>query len=115
MRLIIIAALFILSTQITPGQEKIVLTNPPPSVSEYRIAELLLNWGVGESCVLSIRLIPNVAGHQDIQHAYRGAAACTMLRQLNKADLSTISLHRRIMNQLIADKVFVGLATGTPE
>lgn len=99
-----------------PGysQERVVLTTPKPTVTEYRISELLLSWNDGVDCTISVRLEPNVAG-PEMQHRYSGAAACQMLRALNTANLSTVSLQKRIINQLLADKVLSGAVAGTPE
>jgi len=42
-------------------------------------------------------------------------AGRTLLIQLNKANLSTISLEKRILNRLFADKHLAGSVTGTPQ
>lgn len=99
------------------AQEKIVLSTPKPAATEYRVQELSMRWDDGAEgrCTISVRLVSNVSAEDELLHAYRGPEACTMLRALNKADLSAVSLQRRIMNRLIADKVIVGTAAGVPE
>lgn len=49
------------------------------------------------------------------QHRWRGADADAMIVALNKANLSTTSLTKRIFNRLIADGVIAGTVAGTPE
>ena len=46
---------------------------------------------------------------------YEGAAATTLMVTLNKADLSTKSLHRRIMEKVVADGKLSGTISGTPD
>ena len=46
---------------------------------------------------------------------YVGAAAATLLAALNTADLSVKSLHRRIMERVLADGKFDGTISGTPD
>jgi hypothetical protein len=47
---------------------------------------------------------------------YTGSEAETLIRALNKADLSTKSLHRRILEKLADDdKIGPGTQSGTPD
>ncbi len=47
---------------------------------------------------------------------YDGATATSLMVALNKANLSTSSLHKRVLQQLVADgKLTVGTVTGTPD
>jgi hypothetical protein len=41
--------------------------------------------------------------------------ALTLIKALNKADLTTNSLDKRCMTQALADGVFAGTITGTPD
>jgi hypothetical protein len=105
-----------LSLTVVSSQERVTLAIPPPVATEYRLTQLTLDWAdIAEGrCVVSVRLLPNAPG-PDLQHHYRGTQACVMLRQLNKANLTTASLQRRVYEQLIADKVLSGAVTGSPE
>lgn len=53
-------------------------------------------------------------GHRR-EHPYSGATADALILALNKANLSSISLEKRIMNQLIADGFEAGTITGSPD
>lgn len=47
---------------------------------------------------------------------YTGDVATTLMTQLNKLNLSTQSLHQRVMTRLVADgKIPGGAASGTPD
>lgn len=101
---------------LTSAQEKLVLTNPAPNITEYRLTELRLSWGrAADDCLIMVQLTPNVEGGVEIRHVYRGATACTLLKQINTANLATKSLQRRLMEQVVTDNVLVGTPTGTPE
>ena len=50
-----------------------------------------------------------------MNHVYNGQTADTLILALNKANLTTVSLERRILNQLVADGVIAGTITGTPD
>ena len=57
-----------------------------------------------------------VEGGKHIPTGYSGAEARTLMRQLNKANLSTQSLHQRVMAKLLADgKIPAGVESGAPE
>lgn len=53
--------------------------------------------------------------HQVKTHSWKGNAAHTDIVALNKANLSTKSLQKRIMEKLIADGVVEGTIAGTPD
>lgn len=116
MRIYIIAIALALAVVATRSQELVTLSPPIPSVTSYTITEVQLTWGDGTptTCRIIIRLKPNVGG-TEMRHDYMNDQACTLIRALNKANLSTISLQRRIFNQLISDGVLSGSVTGTPE
>ena len=44
-----------------------------------------------------------------------GTVATTLMIALNKADLSTKSLHKRIMEKAVADGKLAGTISGTPD
>jgi hypothetical protein len=50
-----------------------------------------------------------------VAHNYLGLTALTLMRQLNKADLTLTSLHRRVINRLIADGIIGGVVSGVPD
>lgn len=115
----------LLLTQCALAQEKITLDSPPPSASEYRVESLYMYWGpftpsmeglpATQTCELTVTLRSNLATLTPFRHTYSGDVACVMLRQLNKVNLSTNSLHRRIIERLVTDKVFNGTISGSPE
>jgi len=95
--------------------EKIALTTPitPQSLttSEYVVRSLTLGWD-DERITIVLRDNHGRISH----HSYDGAPAVALMRALNKANLSTNSLHRRILTQLAADgKVPSGSVTGAPD
>ena len=46
---------------------------------------------------------------------YEGTEATTLMRALNRANLSTKSLHRRIMEKAVSDGKLNGTISGAPE
>lgn len=113
----LIFVLVLIATAAGDSQEAVVLTTPPPGVTQYSITELQLTWGDGTptTCRIIVRLKPNVADVAELRHDYTSDTACMLIKALNKANLTTVSLQRRVMNQLITDKVLSGTVTGTPE
>lgn len=49
---------------------------------------------------------------ETLSHTYTGAEATSLMISLNKANLSIKSLHRRIMEKLIADGILQGSISG---
>ena len=92
--------------------EVITLTIPPvPAVDvPYRVSAILLDW---DEAKIAIKLVG--ANGERIGHQYAGDTARTMMRALNTANLSTKSLHRRVIERLIADGVLSGAISGTPD
>jgi hypothetical protein len=91
--------------------EKIDLAAPDqsrPGTSEYRIAGLFLNV---EDEYIEI----NLRGANAELRVERYADALDLIIALNKANLSTKSLQRRIMERLIADGRLAGSISGTPD
>lgn len=90
--------------------ESLTLT-APQSVPSYQVLKLTLNWG-GASITVTVK---DPLGNE-IRASYAGAAATTLMTQLNKANLSTQSLHSRILSQLVTDgKLPAGTVTGAPD
>lgn len=104
------------------AQERVTLDAPvktDPGATKFRVAQLVLNvQGANLSIVLQEVTDAGewVPGGKSIEARYEGAAALTLMRALNKADLSTRSLQQRILDRLQADgKLGAGAITGTPE
>ena len=92
--------------------EEVILTTPvtTPSITAWKVSSLHLDW---DNSQITIKLRgPN--GETKF-HSYGGAVALTMMVALNKADLSSNSLHKRILNRLILDRTVLGTVTGTPD
>ena len=84
---------------------------PGPSISAYSIRFVHLNW---ERATIEIGWKDN----QGIkyEHTYVGPHATSLMTTLNKINLSTKSLHKRIFEQLNADGVLnAGSISGSPD
>lgn len=92
--------------------ETLTVITPPVSAvaNDYRVMCVTLDWERAE-----IAIVLKDATGQRIGHHYRGAVAVALMRGLNKADLSVKSLHRRILERLIADGVVSGTVGGVPD
>ena len=93
--------------------ELITLTSPPPRPSQltsYTVSELRFDWA---NARIEIALL---GSNGDItRHSYNGPTATAMMVALNKANLSTTSLQKRVLQQLIADAVIAGTISGSPD
>ena len=92
--------------------EQLDLTTPitTPSITYYNIKCLVLDWG-NKAIVISLK----GTNGENKQFSYDGDIAVTLMKALNKADLSVKSLHRRVLERLIADSFLPGLVSGSPE
>jgi hypothetical protein len=92
--------------------EIITLTTPvtTPNVTTWRVVFLGLDW---ESATISMGL--RGSGGEKLNHAYTGPNATTLMIALNKANLTSNSLHRRILTQLHTDGIVVGTISGSPD
>jgi len=92
--------------------EKLNLTTPKtyPTTSDWRVDCLTLDWGNG---IITIRL--KGTNGEVLTHIYDGSVAPALMIALNKANLTTNSLHKRILDRLVADGVLAGTVTGTPD
>lgn len=95
--------------------EILTLTTPIPATTTLRIASVQLN--VRQS-LIRVVFAEWVAGAwvpngRDLIAEWTGAPADALLLALNKANLSTISLHQRIITQAIADGKLAGTPSGT--
>lgn len=91
--------------------EQLTVTIPPVAAvsKDYRVTRLELDW---DQPRIGIKLL---GPDGEIGHAYQGPTALALLVALNKANLSTQSLHRRILTRLVADEVIVGTISGAPD
>lgn len=91
--------------------EALTLT-APISVTSYQIKKILFDL---EHAIISIILFDST-NNQRVNAEYAGPTATTLMNQLNTVNLSTTSLHRRILERLVADgKLPAGTVTGTPD
>lgn len=92
--------------------ETLSLTNPivPPTVSGFQVILLTLDW---ESKFITIGL--KGTNGERLTHHYTGDTAHQFMVLLNKANLSTTSLHKRILQRLNTDGILVGSVTGSPD
>ncbi len=91
--------------------EQLDLTSPVviPNVANYRVSVLSLLW---DDAVISIALRDN--NGQVLSFSYNGAQATSMMTVLNKANLTSNSLHKRVLNQLVSDGFLAGTVSGSP-
>jgi hypothetical protein len=93
--------------------ESHVQTTPTthPQTSSWRVDALVLHWADQY-----LRIIVRSDDGRVIDHAYSGAQATTLMIALNKANLTTNSLHKRALNQLVADGILpAGAIAGAPD
>ena len=96
---------------IVAGQERVTLTTPETvTVDTVTIQFVGLYPALGQ---IDLVLVTN-AGKR-LTHSYGPPTGLTLLRALNKADLSTRSLQQRILDRLVADGVLVGKVEGNPQ
>lgn len=90
--------------------EDLSLTTPT-QVPSYRVQKLVLDW---QREIIKAALI--APGGERVVCTYRGEEALTLMTQLNKLDLSVNSLHKRLLQRLVADgKLPAGTITGEPD
>lgn len=113
--LLCLLALLLLPQSASVAQEILTLTTPStptgPTTTTYTVQRVLLAWDDAFIYVL-------VRDNNGISTPafYAGAQATNLMVALNKADLSAMSLHRRILQQLVKDgKLPAGNVTGAPE
>lgn len=81
------------------------------SITSYRVAVLVLNHFEAK---IKVHVRDPVG--RLVVCSYSGAIATTLMNQLNTMNLTTSSLHRRILERLSADgKLPAGIVTGTPD
>lgn len=91
--------------------ESLTLTSPAnKSQTKWDINYLTLNW---QEAIITVKLTGN--NGEIFFHSYTGSTATTMMIQLNKANLTSNSLQKRIFTQLINDGLIAGSVTGSPD
>jgi hypothetical protein len=92
--------------------EKLALTMPevPPTIVDWQVQRLDLDWAASR---IEIALLGT--NGESRAFAYTGTPARTLMVVLNKANLTTNSLHRRILTQLVTDGLLAGIVTGLPD
>jgi hypothetical protein len=105
--------------------EQITLTTAEtkPANPAYRVERMTFATGINPAAPTAARTGPfasiyiQVMGNngEAISHSITGDAALTLLKALNKANLTTQSLERRVLQRLIDDGVLAGTLTGTPD
>lgn len=101
--------------------EQLDLTSPyGPQTSNWKIQAICLKRGyvpgtgfVPERSSIDVELVGE--NGQWFTHRWTGTAADALILALNKVDLSAVSLQRRVFNRLVADGVFPGTVSGTPD
>ncbi len=81
-----------------------------PGTVTWKPILLHLNW---EQAVIKVGFRGDNDEYTSI--GYEGIEATNLMVALNKADLSTKSLHRRIMEKVVADGKLSGTISGTPD
>src|SRR5688572_30163465 len=113
--LLLLVALLLVPQSASVAQESLSLTTPVtptgPTTTAYTVQRLLLAW---DDAFIYILVRDN--NGVSTPAFYAGAQATTLMRALNVADLPAMSLHRRILQQLVKDgKLPPGSITGTPQ
>ena len=93
--------------------EQLTLTKPitTPSTTGYTVERLTLNWP-DATILLQFR----GSNGEAASCAWSDATATTLMRQLNKLDLSVKSLQRRLLERAMADGCLgAGTVVGTPD
>jgi hypothetical protein len=101
--------------------EELVLTDPvvvPEKVtSKYHVVVLTLDMEAmmipGEPGLINITLKDNLGVRSG--YSYVGDEAIALMKQLNTANLTTKSMHKRILEKLSNDGKLPGTVTGVPD
>ncbi len=93
--------------------EQINLASPAraaPGTTTWRPVLLHLNW---EKATIKVGFRGDNGEYTSI--GYDGAQATALMTALNKANLTTESLHRRLMERAIMDGKLTGTISGVPD
>ena len=83
----------------------------PRTASQFQIARIDLNW---RAASIVIEVFDSSSGLSRA-FVYDGDTATTLMVALNKANLSTKSLQKRVLEKLAADGLLAGTISGTPD
>lgn len=96
--------------------EELVLSDPvvvPEKVTnKYHVISFMMDI-VALDGLVQIVLRDN--NNELSNYSYQGAEATTMIKQLNTANLTTKSMHKRILEKLSNDGLLPGTVTGVPD
>ena len=82
-----------------------------PDRTTYRVVRITLDW-TAQVIQVTVRGSDNV----DVFSEYLNGDAVSLMTVLNSANLSTSSLHKRVLQRLVTDgKLPAGTVSGTPE
>lgn len=90
--------------------EQLDLTAPivPPTRTTYSIKKITLDWANS-----LIEVFLTGSDGVDVRVEYLGVTAATLMTTLNSANLSVLSLHKRVLQKLVVDgKVPGGIVSG---
>lgn len=114
MKKLLLFSFFILGACSTKALEQIDLTSPfvvnPTSTTFFRVDFLAFD-RPGAKIYITVSNGSGVSQNFN----YTGSIATNMMNVLNKANLSTNSLHKRVLNQLISDGKLSGTVSGNPD
>jgi len=92
------------------------LTTPIPAVggtSFWRVQHITLHYD-GDDSYIKIGLVGENSERKSV--GYTGDEAAVLIRQLNTANLSVNSLHKRVMGKITTDGLIgAGSVSGTPD
>lgn len=91
-------------------QLDLAVAETKPTNTRYRVAVLNLDWAGAQIYVGLVGL-----NGEAKSHTYTGATATTLMNQLNTLNMSTTSLHKRILQRLATDGVLSGTVSGSPD
>lgn len=125
-RLLCFAVLALALAAAGDAQEKLTLATAvftSAGATDFRVESIYLKRDTGPDRPAQIRAIFRevsgtgfVPNGRDLTCLYDGAAAETLIRQLNTVNLTTISLERRVTTQCQADgKLGAGTISGVPQ
>lgn len=90
---------------------QVLTLTTPQSVTDYRISIIKFNWDEAKITVV----LKDTQG-DTVTVGYTGETATSLMVALNKANLSTNSLQKRTLEQLVTDgKIPAGTVSGSPD
>lgn len=116
MKKIAVFILLVSLASIATAKEEISLTNPitTPSITTWKVTSLLLR--TTPDPVIEVILVGSNGKIRQFSYTEENDDPLTKIKALNKANLSTKSLEKRILEQLQADyPELAGTVTGTPD